>query len=685
MFKDKVSSFISYVLLIATMGTLCFSCDFRNTNDSTQIENIEKFIKTYDPFKGDQRKKNEVDSVGELIKNLSNSEEARNLLGKFIAETNADISFIDLLFSNARKADDIKNEAKAYQLLGRNYEQRYIGDTAFYYYTKAEFLFKKTNDTLNLKETYVLKSIILLNNKIFSEAQSTILNLMKLNEAKKDLRSEYVEKLFMGTALSGLGDYDEAINSLNEALILLDAPVKDHFFKPEQKRLNRVTVDNSIIETYIKKEEYQKAELLANELLENFIVNDSPYDSQLYANVLFLQSKALLLQGKFDNIERNLQIAIDIQTKYNNYRSLHASKMLLSEVYYLLNRNRKASDLISEVLTYSKKSKDLALEKEALSKLLKYDQTDNRDNFVRYEQIDKLIIDENNLVKNTFARISFEADALQKVNKKLQSQKDVITQVGSGMLFIVTVIFFIVLFRQKSHEVSMVKLFQSDTEKYYDSILTIQNKLAEARVLERKEVAKELHDGVLNKLFVTRFSLMQINKDTLESQRDLLVKEVQEVEKYIRDVSHAFANEKSFEIGFFSQLIEDLVETQNRNINTKFSLLISPEIDLQKLSHRTKIHIYRMLQEALQNVQKYAKASNCFVIFSSKNKGEIEISVKDDGVGFKVGAVKKGVGLNNIQDRCNLINAELVIQSKLNKGTTLRIIIDYMGDESSIT
>lgn len=676
MFKEKIRTFASYVLLLISISALCFSCNSREEADSIKIESIDKFISSYNFIKSDEKQKQQRDSVGKLIKALPNSDKTRDLLVKFLGETGADQSFIDLLFTYAREVDDTQNEAKAYLMLGRSYEKRYITDTAFYNYTKAEFLYKKTNDTLNLKETYVLKSIILLNNGIYAEAQSTILNLMKLNDAQKDLKNEYIEKLFMGTALTGLGDFDEAINSLNDALKLLDAPVKNHFYKPDQRRLNKVTVHNSIIETYIKQGEYNKAELLANELLENYIVNDNPYDSQLYANTLFLQSKALLLQEKYENIENNLQMALEIQTKYSNHRSINASKMLLSELYYLTNRNNLASNLIVDVLTYAEKSKDLTLEKEALSKLLKYDQTYNRNNFMRYEQIGELIIDENNLIKNTFARISFEADSLLKVNKQLQSQKDVITQVGSGMLFIVTIIFFIVLFKQKSHEVSMVKLFQSDTEKYYDSILTIQNKLVEARVLERKEVAKELHDGVLNKLFVTRFSLMQINAETLESQRNLLVNEVQEVEKYIRDVSHAFANEESFEIGFFSQLIEDLVEVQNRNINTKFSLVISPELDLQKLSHRTKVHIYRIVQEALQNVHKYANANKCLVAFSSNINGEIEILIEDDGVGFKMSAVKKGLGLNSIQDRCNLINGEFTIKSILNKGTTLHIIIN---------
>lgn len=221
----------------------------------------------------------------------------------------------------------------------------------------------------------------------------------------------------------------------------------------------------------------------------------------------------------------------------------------------------------------------------------------------------------------------------------------------------------------------MIKMFQKDTEKYYDSIINIQNKIASVQEAERKRIAKELHDGVLNKLFITRFSLMQLEEDSIEKTRDLLVKEVQDVERFIRDSSHALSNEEKLFVSNFKQLIIELVFMQNRNLDTKFDVFIDPRIKLEDLSHRYKINIYRIVQEALQNVQKYADAKNCYVSFTYKTNNLFEISVVDNGLGFNVKSVKKGIGLRNMQERLNVIQSKLVLISSKNKGTSLSFLV----------
>lgn len=220
-------------------------------------------------------------------------------------------------------------------------------------------------------------------------------------------------------------------------------------------------------------------------------------------------------------------------------------------------------------------------------------------------------------------------------------------------------------------------MYQKDTEKYYDSIIHIQNKVNLVQEIERKKFAKELHDGVLNKLFVARFSLQQLEEDNLESIKETLTNEVQEVERFIRYSSQALFNEEEFLISNFKQLIEELVITQNRGMNTRFSCFIDTRINLELLSHRVKINIYRILQEGFQNVQKYAEADSCTLELIYMTDTSFTVVLQDNGKGFDLKVNKRGLGLKNIAERLQVLNSNLTLDSVEGKGTLLSFDITF--------
>ena len=80
--------------------------------------------------------------------------------------------------------------------------------------------------------------------------------------------------------------------------------------------------------------------------------------------------------------------------------------------------------------------------------------------------------------------------------------------------------------------------------------------------------------------------------------------------------------------------------------------------------------IYRILQEALSNAYLHGEAKRCSVIVSAVNKSFV-LSIKDDGIGFDIGKVKKGIGLHGMAERANMIGGKISIQSKPGKGTQI--------------
>ena len=92
------------------------------------------------------------------------------------------------------------------------------------------------------------------------------------------------------------------------------------------------------------------------------------------------------------------------------------------------------------------------------------------------------------------------------------------------------------------------------------------------------------------------------------------------------------------------------------------------------LDNKIKIHLYRILQETMQNTYKHAKASKVDITFSLE-KNTLNLSIVDNGVGFDANKSKKGIGLKNISDRLKEIKGKLDIQTQLQQGTTIHIYV----------
>ncbi len=101
-----------------------------------------------------------------------------------------------------------------------------------------------------------------------------------------------------------------------------------------------------------------------------------------------------------------------------------------------------------------------------------------------------------------------------------------------------------------------------------------------------------------------------------------------------------------------------------------------PILDWDDLSNRTKIHIYRMLQETMQNVYKHAQASHIKISFELKND-VILLTVKDDGIGFNTSRARRGIGLRNFESRASEIGGRVEIFSKEGQGTKVKIFVPF--------
>jgi signal transduction histidine kinase len=92
------------------------------------------------------------------------------------------------------------------------------------------------------------------------------------------------------------------------------------------------------------------------------------------------------------------------------------------------------------------------------------------------------------------------------------------------------------------------------------------------------------------------------------------------------------------------------------------------------LNNTAKINLYRILQETLQNCNKYAKAKAINVDFKSVDEN-IVLTVSDDGLGFDLNKKKKGIGLKNMVARAEESGGKYEINSLIDQGTSTTVII----------
>ena len=298
---------------------------------------------------------------------------------------------------------------------------------------------------------------------------------------------------------------------------------------------------------------------------------------------------------------------------------------------------------------------------------------------------DSLQVAERNS-KDRFARIELETDELRQENTQLSEQnRDILNYFAIAIVF-GGFLFFARFQRLRARELALKQTQQQANEEIYRLIISHQNQLEEGRDLEKRRISKELHDGVLGRLFGLRLNLDGLNnfddEETKQQRLDYL-NELKIIEQDLREISHELSRENLVLINNFVAIINNLLEQQSKINNAKINTLISDKIDWEKVSNTIKINLYRILQESLQNINKHADAKSINIIFNKDPKGNLIFSVEDDGKGYNTNGKKtKGIGVNNIVDRVHQCQGKIDIKSQVGKGT--KIIITFPLENETI-
>lgn len=205
---------------------------------------------------------------------------------------------------------------------------------------------------------------------------------------------------------------------------------------------------------------------------------------------------------------------------------------------------------------------------------------------------------------------------------------------------------------------------------------------------ERRDISIEIHD-VLNAMLVrVRFDADSILRMTAQAKADAVIEEIGERAKSITQHASDLYDQcrrivrrlrpEILDVLGLDQAVDEMVRSYD-TAHPSCHFTFTSEGDMSTLESNVSIAAYRLIQEALSNIVKHAKASRVAVSLKRPTtRNTLEIDVVDDGVGFDLEAKTAGVGLVGMRERVAAFNGRLDIRSSGNGsqgGTQVRVSI----------
>lgn len=214
-----------------------------------------------------------------------------------------------------------------------------------------------------------------------------------------------------------------------------------------------------------------------------------------------------------------------------------------------------------------------------------------------------------------------------------------------------------------------------------------------AMLEERERLAREMHDGlaqIISSIHMKIEFIKNLPKGNDQKSCPLLQEEVGELSKIVNEAYHE-VRQNLFNLrspfywkGAFLELLENYIkqfEDQNQ-IEVQFYTQLKEQQDKIDLSENKKMHVVRILQEALSNVRRHSAAAKASLSIIYREDGHYVFTVEDKGIGFKWEDLETidHYGLITMKERAKLINGEITIQTKPNEGTRVVLTIPSGGE-----
>lgn len=215
------------------------------------------------------------------------------------------------------------------------------------------------------------------------------------------------------------------------------------------------------------------------------------------------------------------------------------------------------------------------------------------------------------------------------------------------------------------NEVTQLKQAEEELQRMMTRVMEIQEQ-------ERRRFSRELHDGIGQSLF------------SLLIQMDRLIAEQKhpQLERLRLDVASLIEDVRGLAWEIRPSVLDDLgvvpaVRSHITNFSQHYGIKVMLECDMRKrLGVQKETAIYRVIQEALANIGKYADVSQAAVALKETESG-VKVTIADEGKGFQAGQRGQGVGLFSMEERARGVGGRLTVESSPGVGTTVTMLVPF--------
>lgn len=550
---------------------------------------------------------------------------------------------------------DSASLAKHYQYKAMLYELSYKSDSSYYYYNESKNISKNLKDSLAVGKR--LLSIANLQREVRDYLGSEISSIEALQYLEPLNSYKYLESVYNNLAIisRNLKDYSSSKKYFNKALYT-NSQNKDSY----RKSTSYLYIMNGIGLSYQIQNKHSIAIKYFHEALNKYKTRDS-FPSQ---HALLLENLAAsnFLSGNKENVLQQYNEVLEIRKKLKDYYELSITHINISDYYKDLNQIKEAVFHSKEALKYAEQTHNNKRWLEALKKLSELTKGEESKQYLReYITLSDSLFQKERQLKNQFAKIRYETDKKEKENVVLktenqQKQAEITYQKQQKTIGWLAAASGLLLFG-----VSVMFYFQRRRKLLYQA----QLQKVEAREHERQQIAKSLHDEVAGDLRLLHQKLEKSN----------LVEEAQKldaVKENVRNLSHQLSSVSFDKVSFKNQIINLVSDYFELDFRIKVNGL--QECDWTIIDNSIKRLLYLSTRESIQNCKKYAEASTITINFSVHKK-YVHLDITDNGIGFDTNISKKGIGLQNLQERVEELSGVLTITSEVGKGTQTHIQI----------
>ena len=370
--------------------------------------------------------------------------------------------------------------------------------------------------------------------------------------------------------------------------------------------------------------------------------------------------------------------------KYGDESTIVALQMLNGMYYSHKNDTPKASFFFQNAIKLGNdgiEKSDLSYSHHEYSKLLlKIGDYENAyKNLALYNDLTIQLNNEEKLNKANVAGINLEIDEykreIDKIGNEYKTKEYLLLQEQSKnkkiviAIIIVLLIFFFLfyIFSQNS------KLKQKN--KFKDIQSQLQQNTINASIngqeLERKKIASFLHDNISALLSSAGLHLNAFTSQNQTNSPEILKTKaiLEEAHDQIRDLSHELMPTLLARFGLFYALQDLCDKNSNSVIQFNYSVVVPTTT---RYNEDFEMKMYFIIMELLNNIIKHSSATQANLTIQENNKS-LQITVEDNGKGFDISKfyILEGFGINQIKARINSLKGTILINSKLNSGTTI--------------